>query len=131
MKAKKIVFDASAIIALLAKERGWESIRAYLPFAVMSSVNVAETHQHLIDRQGLSKRESANLLAAANVSIFDFDHEQALISAELIVVTKEYGLSIADRACIALGLVTKLPILTCDKIWQRITIPNIEIILAR
>ena len=45
--------------------------------------------------------------------------------------TKHKGLSIGDRACIALGIKMQLPIYTADKVWAELDIESAEIILIR
>lgn len=41
----KVVFDASAIIALFAKEKGYKLIKNHLKDAIISSVNIAEVYK--------------------------------------------------------------------------------------
>ena len=64
-------------------------------------------------------------------SILDFDVKQAFKAAELKALTKDKGLSLGDRACIALGIQLKLPIYTADRIWKELELPQVEIILIR
>ena len=41
------------------------------------------------------------------------------------------GLSLADRACIALGIKLQIPIYTADRIWDELKLDNIDIRLIR
>ena len=59
-----------------------------------------------------------------------FDRTQAAVAASLLPMTKPLGLSLADRCCLALGMIRRLPVLTADRDWQRLTL-DIEIILIR
>ena len=53
-----------------------------------------------------------------------------MISAEIINDTKKHGLSLGDRACIALAMAKNYPVFTCDKIWQKTKL-DVELIMAR
>lgn len=125
----KIIFDASALLALLNQETGYELISEYLSKIVMSSVNFSEVFYVLTDL-GMSENQTKTLLLEVVKEIIPFDVEQAFILASLRKITKPYGLSFADRACLALAKKTKLPILTVDKAWEKID-HGIKIILAR
>ncbi|MEK6733759.1 MAG: type II toxin-antitoxin system VapC family toxin, partial [Pseudomonadota bacterium] len=109
----KVVFDASALIALFAKEKGYELIKNHLKDAIISSVNIAEVYKYCIDSQNLTKDEARSLVKLIDIKIINFDEEQAIITAELINKTKQYGLSLGDRACIALAILKNLSIITC------------------
>lgn len=125
-----IVFDSSALIMLFAKELGYEKIKQNIKHATMSSVNVAEVYKYCIEVQKLGLDDCQNLIKLCGIKIIDFCDQQALISASIINHTKQYGLSLGDRACIALATLKNYPILTCDKIWQKVDL-GIPIIMAR
>ena len=63
--------------------------------------------------------------------IVPLDVEQSFDIAFLKKSTKHKGLSIGDRACIALGIKMKLPIYTADKVWADLDLEGAEIILIR
>lgn len=126
----KIVFDASALISLFAKEDGYQLIRKYIKNGVISSVNIAEVYKYCIETQNLTEEDSKSLIRLSDIKIIDFCPEQALISAKIIHKTKQCGLSLGDRACLALAMLKDYPIITCDKIWQKVDL-NVEIIIAR
>ena len=128
--ANKIVFDSSALIMLFAKEAGYESVRQNLKHAIISSVNIAEVYKYCIEVQNLTEEDCRNLIKLSGIKIIDFCEEQALISAKIIKQTKQYGLSLGDRGCIALAMFKNYPILTCDKIWQKVDL-DVEFIMAR
>lgn len=128
--ANNIVFDSSALIMLFAKEPGYESIRHHLKHAIISSVNVAEVYKYCIEVQNVTEDDCRNLIKLSGIKIIDFCNEQALITAKLIKKTKQYGLSLGDRSCIALAMSKNCSILTCDKIWQKVAI-DVEFIMAR
>ena len=126
----KIIFDASAVIALLAKEKGFEVIKRHLKNAIISSINISEVYKYCIDKQNLTADECKNIMGISGIKIIDFDEKQALIAADIYPKNKEYGLSLGDRACIALAIEKKHPILTCDKIWEKINI-DVKFIMVR
>ena len=128
--ANQIVFDSSALIMLFAKELGYESIRKYMKYAIISSVNIAEVYKYCIEVQNLTEDDCRNLIKLSGIKIIDFCEEQALITAKIIKKTKQYGLSLGDRGCIALAMLRNYPILTCDKIWQKVDL-DVEFIMAR
>ena len=126
----KIVFDSSALITLFAKEPGYETVRQNLRHAIISSVNIAEVYKYCIEVQDLIEDDCRTLIKLSGIKIIDFCEEQALISAKIIKKTKQYGLSLGDRGCIALAMFKNYPILTCDKIWQKVDL-GVEFIMAR
>lgn len=128
---EKVVFDSSAVIALFAKEKGYELITKYLKNAIISTVNLAEIYKYCIDQKDLSKEDCQEIIAMSGIKVIDFDNEQALISAAIYPKTKAFGLSLGDRACIALAInKDNLKVITCDKIWQDIQV-DIHFIMAR
>lgn len=126
----KIVFDASALIALFAKESGYQLIKNRMKDGIISSVNIAEVYKYCIESQNLTEEEAKSLVKLSDIRIVDFCPEQALISAGIINKTKRCGLSLGDRACLALAILKGYPIITCDKIWQKLDL-DIEFIIAR
>ena len=116
------VLDASALLALLHNEKGADRVEeAISNKAVISSVNWAEVIQKVIAKN-ISIDNLDNELAAVGLSFLSFDRQQASIAGSLWQQTKELGLSLGDRACLALAQQLDLPVLTADKIWQRLDI---------
>lgn len=126
----KMVFDSSVLIMLFAKESGYEFVRQNLKHAIISSINIAEVYKYCIEVQNLTEGDCRNLIKLSGIKIIDFCDEQALISAKIIKETKQYGLSLGDRGCIALAMFKNYPIFTCDKIWQKVDL-DVEFIMAR
>jgi len=126
----KIVFDASALIALFAKETGYEFIKKNMKGGIISSVNIAEVYKYCIETQGLTEDEAKNLIKLSDIKVTPFTDGQALISAGLVKKTKQYGLSLGDRACIALAIEGEYAVITCDKIWQQIDV-GVKFMMAR
>ena len=70
--SKQVVLDASAIIALINKEPGWEIVRDVLPYSLMSSVNVAEVAKFLIHYKNYNKDEARLIIEQIIDEIINF-----------------------------------------------------------
>ena len=130
MRNSNIILDASALIAFAYAEKGHEIVAEMLPSAIMSSVNVTEVVKHLLTC-GASENEINNLIDKSLEKIITFDRKQAFVAANLYNHTKQFGLSLADRACLALAQDTAFPVYTADKIWSKLNINGISVNLIR
>jgi ribonuclease VapC len=119
--SQAIVLDASALIASIYEEPGCQVVDKHLPHAVISSVNFTEVASYMV-RNGTSIEEVSELLQDLTLNVEDYDENQALIAAGLLKKTASKGLSLGDRACLALALSRKLPVLTGDKVWSSIDV---------
>ena len=113
------VIDASAMLALIKNEPGAEYVRERIARSVASTVNFAEVGAVLSD-WGLSDDETRSVMTKLGVENAPFDLLQAQLSAELRRATRSRGLSLGDRACLALAKSTELPALTADKTWLEV-----------
>jgi ribonuclease VapC len=116
----RAILDASAVLAILNGEPGAEKLTPeLLSTAASSTVNLAEVQGKLVDR-GLSP-DNAWVAALTPVSeAIPFTAEQAKTAGSLIAHTRPLGLSLEDRACLALGLALKAPVYTADRSWKRL-----------
>ena len=114
------VLDASALIALLNQEPGADRLTPdILINAVSSTVNLAEVHGKLVER-GLPP-DKAWLASINSISeSVPFTAEHARIAGGLIPQTRPLGLSLGDRACLALALQMKAPVYTADRSWKNL-----------
>ena len=126
----RVILDASALLALIQEETGAEIIKPLLKFSVMSAVNVTETLS-VLQRTNISPEEGLTLITDIVPTIVPFDLEQAEQVAKLHPLVQPQGLSLADRACIALGIKLQIPIYTADRIWDELKLDNIDIRLIR
>ena len=85
----------------------------------MSVVNYTEVLSKLID-QGLDPDEAINDLAELDIAIVPVGQDVAEEAARLRLVTKQGGLSLGDRYCLALAKVLSVPAMTTDQAWKRI-----------
>lgn len=99
----KIVVDSSVILAVIKGEDGADSSEI-LTTSVASAINVTEVLSKLV-LFGVS--EGSGLISELGVEVVDFTEEFIDLTASLIQYTKPYGLSLGDRACLALGIMKK------------------------
>ena len=110
------VVDASALLSMLQGEPGSERMRELLPGGVMSAVNWSEMLQKLRAR-GRDPGRLPDLLTDAGARVVPFTADDAALAVALWPRTKTWGLSIGDRACLALALRLELPAVTTDRSW--------------
>lgn len=127
--SQPIIVDTSALLAVLKEEPGAELVYPHLPYAVISSVNLIEAASYLVG-QGLSLEETSHIIQDLSLDIAAHDMQQAFIAASLLPHTKSKGLSLGDRACLALALHRNLPVFTADKVWASLDI-GVDIRLIR
>lgn len=124
-----IVADASAIIALLVGEPFTRFDPQRLAGASVSAVNLSEVLTRMLDI-GMPESEAAAAVAKLDFRIVAFDEPQACAAARLRSATRHVGLSLADRACLTLGLALGRPVVTADRIWESLAV-GVEVILIR
>lgn len=114
-----VVLDASAILAVLFREAGGERVSAHLPGALVSTVNLAETITKLCEH-GMSAEDAEKAVSELHLSAVPFSVAQARVVGALRASTKTAGLSLGDRACLALGIERQASIVTADRTWLSI-----------
>ncbi|MGI8841783.1 MAG: type II toxin-antitoxin system VapC family toxin [Caulobacteraceae bacterium] len=122
------VLDSSAVLALLLAESGAERVRAVAPGALFSTVNLAEIVSKLNER-GMPADEARAAVEATGVEFVDFSADQACAAGALRSETRAAGLSLGDRACLALARLRRLPAITADAAWGGL--PGFEVIVIR
>jgi len=117
-----VVLDASAILAVISGEPGSEKLTPdLLARAVSSTVNLAEVQGKLVSRGWASEQAWEDATSPVR-EIMSFDEEHARIAGDLVIQTQHLGLSLADRACLALGLSLRAPVYTADKPWKKLKV---------
>jgi ribonuclease VapC len=118
----RVVLDASAVMTVINSEPGAEKLTPQiLSTAMTSTVNLAEVHGKLIHR-GFS---SDDAWAAANGTIHEavaFTAEHAKTAADLVIQTRALGLSLGDRACLALAIALQAAVYTADRSWKNLNV---------
>lgn len=115
----KAILDASALLAWLQNEPGATIVEETLAESAISSLNWSEVLQkslaHGVDITGLRQD-----LEALGLIILPFDRDAAEQTARLWSAGN--NLSLADRACLALGVQYAIPVLTADRFWTQVTV---------
>ena len=123
------VLDASALLALLDGEPGQEVVAPLLPGAVIGSVNLAEVVGKLAER-GMPEAEIREALDGLALEVHPVDETLAYATGVLRPGTREHGLSLGDRACLALAATLGLPAYTADRVWAQLDL-DVEVRLIR
>jgi ribonuclease VapC len=105
------------VIALIRQEEGWEVIRERLHHSVISTVNISEVIHKMVEK-GTPLEKASWIIRGLQIESAPFDDEQALLTASLHQPTRKHGVSLGDRACLALGLSRGWPVLTGDRRWR-------------
>jgi ribonuclease VapC len=121
------VLDASALLALLQKEPGWENVASHIAQSAMSGVNWSEVIQKTLARGGDVVLVRLGI-KALGISLIPFTSEDAEQAAQLWLQAKH--LSLGDRACLSLALRLGVPALTADKAWEKLEV-GVEVKLIR
>ncbi|MFO1423011.1 MAG: type II toxin-antitoxin system VapC family toxin [Candidatus Competibacteraceae bacterium] len=114
-----MALDASALLAFLFREPGHEQVGAMLDAACLSTVNLAEVIGRFV-RDGHDAHQVLQKLTSTTIEIAPFTAEDAVLAASLIPATQPLGLSLGDRACLALALSRNIPAITADRIWTQL-----------
>ena len=124
-----IVLDASALLAVLFKETGAALVASRFGESCMSTVNLAEVLSKL-ERDGRDVEAMHSGLESSAIEWVPFGADDAKQAALLLAVTRPHGLSLGDRACLALARSRGIPVLTADRAWTRVE-AGVEIELIR
>ncbi len=127
-RVSNVVLDASAVLALLQDEPGGDRVLDSLPGGLISSVNLSEVVAKLAEL-GMPESE-IRLALSLGLEVVPFDEAQAYSAGALRPVTRSAGLSLGDRACLALALSRDLPALTTDRVWRDMGI-DVEVEVIR
>jgi PIN domain nuclease of toxin-antitoxin system len=126
----RVVLDASAILAVVNREQGHEKLPAeLLARAVASTVNLAEAQSKLVSC-GWDSNEAWNDVTGFIRESLVFDEGHAKLTGDLVAQTHVLGLSLGDRACLALGIALKAPVYTAERTWKKLKL-NLRIHVIR
>jgi PIN domain nuclease of toxin-antitoxin system len=106
-------------MAMIQREEGAEMVISCLPWAIISAVNLAEAVTKLI-LTGMDEQLAWWHIAVIGCETAPFDEEQARTAGGLVKITKPFGLSLGDRACLALAIQRKATVYTTDRIWKKL-----------
>jgi PIN domain nuclease of toxin-antitoxin system len=110
----EIVLDASALIAMLKREKGADIVAAAIAVAPICAINYAEVVTHFI-HLGMPEREVDAMLDPPPMTIVLTDKALAQLAGRLRAVTAGHGVSLGDRFCLALAHRDGLPAWTSNQ----------------
>ncbi len=125
----KVVLDASAVTAVLRKEPGHQNVLPHLRGSLISAVNLAEVFCTARSYGSLPEMDQQAIQMMQLTSVA-FDESQSQIVASIYQQTRGGSVGIADRACLALGILHDLPVLTGDHEWTNYDV-GVEVQLFR
>jgi PIN domain nuclease of toxin-antitoxin system len=114
------ILDASALLAMLREEAGGDRVDEAIGDARMSVVNFAETVSHFI-HIGMPPAEVDAMLQPLPIALVPADAALASLAGHLRGPTREAGLSLGDRFCLALAMSEELPAWTSDRQWNAVS----------
>ena len=123
------VLDSSAVLAVLLDEPGANVVNALdASQKVISSVNFEEVRTKLIDR-GMTPEDALQAIGKLQLRIEVFAVGDAVMASTLRPSTRQFGLSLGDRACLALGQKLNAVVMTSDQTWKKVDLPvKVELI---
>ena len=124
----RAVLDASAALAYLLGEPGAAVVTSVLLDAAIGAINASEVITKLMERvsPGTARADFQQL----GLDVIPFDLRLAMLTADLRAPTRSAGLSLGDRACLALGRQMRLPVYTADRRWATVDV-GVEVRLIR
>jgi PIN domain nuclease of toxin-antitoxin system len=125
-----VVLDASAVLAVLNGEPGADEVGVHLPGAHLSAVNAAEVAGKLVDGGRECGSGGPVVGPAGCTGIVPFERGDVVPVADIRAASRSAGLSLGDRACLALARRLNLPALTADRQWKDIQV-GVEVRLIR
>lgn len=113
-----VVLDASAVLAFLQDEPGATRVFEALEneICVVSAANQAEIISKALDH-GLALPAVQKLLADLNYLVVDTTVADGIAAGAMRLKTRQIGLSLGDRLCLALGQRLEAAVLTADRSW--------------
>jgi len=125
------VLDASALLAMLRGEPGGDRVKEVLPDAAISAINFAEVVGHYA-RNGAPEGDIRSLLSALPLACVAVDERLSYDIGLLLPTTRSAGLSLGDRACLALARRYAALALTADRNWKTVVeAAKVEVELIR
>lgn len=109
------------MLAYVNGEPGGSRVTPLLEGAAISAVNLAEVATKMLDN-GKTWALIHEPITQMGFVVISFDQDQAHEAAKLRSGTRAYGLSMADRACIGLGVRLGLPVYTAERVWARLDV---------
>lgn len=114
------VVDASAILGYAFKEKGAAKVGRWIDKgAAVSALTIQETISKL-RQAGMPRHDAEELCTSLGLDVRVLDLDLAMAAGNMFPLTKRFGLSHGDRACLALGLTLAVPVITADQRWSEV-----------
>jgi PIN domain nuclease of toxin-antitoxin system len=123
------VLDASAIMAVIFNEPGEKVVRSQSGIGAASAVNISEVYARAVER-GLQETSVEAAIRTLRIERHEFAEGHDVETARLRPLTRHLGISLADRACLALARRLALPVFTADRRWAKLKI-GVDVRLIR
>jgi PIN domain nuclease of toxin-antitoxin system len=125
------VLDASAVLTLLYREPGHETVADLVEGSVISAVNWSEVVQKLAQRGVPEPAAITTSLLALGATVLSFHRRDAEAAARLWPAGRARGLSLGDRACLAVAQALPSAVaVTADTAWADID-AGVEVLVVR
>jgi ribonuclease VapC len=129
-KNNKVLFDTSALLALINKEPGYEQLESLLASSCISAVSLGEVVIEL-RKIGVPIAEIEEIVKEVIPEVIAFTHQMGFLSGSLASITEELGLSLVDRACVSTGIINNMVIYTTNQTLQKLQIDNLNVVVIR
>ncbi|MGK2964440.1 MAG: type II toxin-antitoxin system VapC family toxin [Tepidiformaceae bacterium] len=126
---RRFVLDASALLAAVRGEPGGDAAFEAALRGVVSAVNWSEVVQKVLQASSEPDVPIA-ALRGREIEIAPFGRDDAERAAALWPARRARGLSLADRACLALAIGRGLPVVTADRTWAQLGL-GVEVVVIR
>ena len=115
------VLDTSAVLAYFWDEPGSTRVTEILENGnhVISAVNLSELVTKFVDH-GIPDEDISGLVAGLELVVVNHDTALAQETGKLRRATRPLGLSLGDRACLALAQRLNATALTTDRPWTQL-----------
>jgi ribonuclease VapC len=111
-----LVLDSSVILAAILGEPGGDDVFARIEDALVSAVNVAEVYTYAAVN-GFPTEAIDAFFNDTGIVIVAHSFGQAIATGKMAAITRKAGLSLGDRACLALAQQMQAEVLTADRPW--------------
>jgi PIN domain nuclease of toxin-antitoxin system len=92
-------------------------VARHIEASCISAVNLSEVLGHFA-RDGHDPALVLERLRATSIEVVPFGPAEAADAAALVPATRKLGLSLGDRACLALARDRGVPAVTADRTWS-------------
>lgn len=127
---KHYVFDSSAVLSIIGSEKGGEGAEALINQAVISVISVSEII-NVLCRNGMEFEMAREIVAEIVPNTVECSYNDAVLAAKIKAENAKLGLSLGDSLCLALAYRMKCPVVTSDKIWEKLDQKKFKVICVR